>query len=79
MKLSPYYRVFEEEDYLQRLAARKDALTALCRTTGWRYHCHHTDASAVTALVLASVSFSDAQRRTALPGEKTGASSRASA
>lgn len=37
--------------YLARLALRKDALAALCATTGWRYHCHHTDASAQSALL----------------------------
>jgi len=29
--------------YLERLAARKDALDMLCRRTGWRLDIHHTD------------------------------------
>lgn len=28
--------------YLERLAARKDALRGLARATGWQYACHHT-------------------------------------
>ncbi|MFX0546805.1 DUF58 domain-containing protein [Roseovarius sp. S1116L3] len=39
------------ERYLERLAARKDALRSLCRTTGWEYACHHTDASPQAALL----------------------------
>jgi uncharacterized protein (DUF58 family) len=31
------------EEYLARLAERKDRLRAVCRRTGWRYHLHHTD------------------------------------
>ena len=37
--------------YLDRLAARKDALENLARTTGWQYVCHHTDASDAAALL----------------------------
>jgi uncharacterized protein (DUF58 family) len=37
--------------YLERLAARKDALRALCRVAGWNYSCHHTDASPQGALL----------------------------
>lgn len=37
--------------YLDRLAARKAALADLARVTGWQYHCHHTDASAASALL----------------------------
>ena len=37
--------------YLERLAARKDALAALAAATGWHYGCHHTDASAQAALL----------------------------
>lgn len=37
--------------YLERLAARKDALRALTRATGWQYHCHHTDGPATGALL----------------------------
>lgn len=37
--------------YLERLAARKDALRGLCRAAGWEYVCHHTDASAQAALL----------------------------
>lgn len=37
--------------YLERLAERKDRLSALARLTGWRYECHHTDASAQSALL----------------------------
>jgi len=37
--------------YLERLAARKDALRELCRATGWDYACHHTDSSPQTALM----------------------------
>jgi uncharacterized protein (DUF58 family) len=31
------------EEYLQRLAARKDLLLQATRRTGWRFHVHHTD------------------------------------
>jgi uncharacterized protein (DUF58 family) len=37
--------------YLQRLAARKDELTQLCRATGWRLGLHHTNDSAQSALL----------------------------
>jgi uncharacterized protein (DUF58 family) len=37
--------------YLERLAERKARLAALCETTGWRYHCHHTSDSAQSALL----------------------------
>jgi len=31
------------EEYLQRLAARKDRLLQATRRTGWQFHVHHTD------------------------------------
>ncbi len=37
--------------YLDRLAARKDVLQSLARTTGWQYHCHHTDRPGTAALL----------------------------
>lgn len=37
--------------YLERLAERKARLSALCETTGWRYHVHHTGDSAQAALL----------------------------
>jgi uncharacterized protein (DUF58 family) len=37
--------------YLDRLAARKDALASLAAATGWQYGCHHTDAGAQAALL----------------------------
>ncbi|MFV2003254.1 MAG: DUF58 domain-containing protein, partial [Paracoccaceae bacterium] len=37
--------------YQDRLAARKDRLEMLARTTGWLYQCHHTDQSAEAALL----------------------------
>jgi uncharacterized protein (DUF58 family) len=37
--------------YLDRLAARKDELHTLCRTTGWHLGLHHTGDSAQTALL----------------------------
>lgn len=37
--------------YLERLAARKARLIELARLTGWRYHCHHSDASPLAALL----------------------------
>ena len=37
--------------YLDRLAARKAALTDLARATGWQYSTHHTDSSASSALL----------------------------
>ncbi|UWR02729.1 DUF58 domain-containing protein [Ruegeria conchae] len=37
--------------YLDRLARRKDALTQLCRATGWQMGLHHTGDSAQSALL----------------------------
>ncbi len=37
--------------YLDRMAERRDALEALCRTAGWRLGLHHTGDSAQTALM----------------------------
>ena len=37
--------------YLERLAARKTRLADLARASGWHYHCHHTGASAQSALL----------------------------
>ncbi|CAD0184366.1 hypothetical protein RUESEDTHA_01245 [Ruegeria sp. THAF57] len=37
--------------YLERLANRKDALTQLCRATGWQLGLHHTGDSAQAALL----------------------------
>lgn len=37
--------------YLDRLAARKDALATLARRIGWQFHTHHTDDSATSALL----------------------------
>ncbi|MEM7521301.1 MAG: DUF58 domain-containing protein [Pseudomonadota bacterium] len=37
--------------YLERLAARKAELEALCALSGWRYGLHRTDASAQSALL----------------------------
>ncbi len=42
-----------KDDYLARLAARKAQMRDLCRATGWRYLCHHTDTSALEALMWA--------------------------
>ena len=39
------------DDYLGRLAERKDALDKLARETGWTYLCHHTDKPAQSALM----------------------------
>lgn len=39
------------EEYLDRLAARKDALRAMARRTGWRYHLHRTDSAAEPSLL----------------------------
>lgn len=39
------------DDYLERLAERKDQLEALARRTGWMYLCHHTDQPAQSALM----------------------------
>jgi uncharacterized protein (DUF58 family) len=37
--------------YVQRLHERRDRLRALCRLTGWHFHCHHTDDSPQSALL----------------------------
>jgi len=37
--------------YLARLAERKEDLAQLAAATGWQYDCHHTDASAQSALL----------------------------
>ena len=37
--------------YLERLAERKDRLSQLARATGWQFHTHHTDVSAISALL----------------------------
>ena len=37
--------------YIDRLAARKDALQNLCATTGWQYGVHHTGSSAQSGLL----------------------------
>ncbi|WP_296423203.1 DUF58 domain-containing protein [Yoonia sp.] len=37
--------------YLERLAARKDRLRHLARTTGWQFQTHHTGQSAANALL----------------------------
>ncbi len=39
------------KDYLARLAARKDALRAMTRRTGWSFYVHHTDTPAEPALL----------------------------
>lgn len=39
------------DEYLQRLAERKDRLAQAARHTGWRYHVHHTDQPAEPALL----------------------------
>jgi uncharacterized protein (DUF58 family) len=39
------------DEYLARLAERKDRLQQAARRTGWRYHVHHTDQSAEPALL----------------------------
>jgi uncharacterized protein (DUF58 family) len=40
-----------KDRYLDRLAVRKEAMTALARSTGWQFWCHHTDVSAQSALL----------------------------
>ncbi len=40
-----------KDRYLSRLAERKDRLSVLARTTGWQYHCHHTDTAAASPLL----------------------------
>lgn len=37
--------------YMTRLAARKDELSQLCRSTGWQYHLHHSNETAQAALL----------------------------
>lgn len=37
--------------YTERLAARKDALSAMARAAGWQFHVHHTNSSAEAALL----------------------------
>lgn len=37
--------------YLERLAERKDRLSALARAAGWQYEVHHTDAAPAQALL----------------------------
>lgn len=37
--------------YLDRLARRKEELITLCATSGWSYHCHHTNESETSALL----------------------------
>lgn len=39
------------EAYLSRLAERKARIAELCALTGWRWHLHHTDQSAQSALL----------------------------
>ncbi len=39
------------ERYLDRLAARKEALAAMAGRIGWQYHLHHTDAPPTAALL----------------------------
>lgn len=39
------------DDYLARLAERKDQLEALARRTGWMFLCHHTDKAPQNALM----------------------------
>ena len=39
------------DDYLDRLAERKDHLSTLARRTGWQFTTHHTDSPAPAALL----------------------------
>lgn len=39
------------EEYIDRLAARKDALRMMAKRTGWQFHVHHTDGPAEPALM----------------------------
>ncbi len=39
------------DEYVRRLAARREALQALCRHRGWTFSLHHTDASPQSALL----------------------------
>ncbi|MEM6407129.1 MAG: DUF58 domain-containing protein [Pseudomonadota bacterium] len=50
-----------KDDYLSRLAKRKAELKELCRVTGWRYHCHHSNQPALTALMWAYRALDHAQ------------------
>lgn len=50
-----------KDAYLNRLAARKAGLQDLCRATGWRYLCHHTDTGALKALLWAYRALDHAQ------------------
>ncbi|WP_299845440.1 DUF58 domain-containing protein [uncultured Roseovarius sp.] len=49
--------------YLERLAARKDELSALSLATGWQYQCHHTSDSAQSALLWLYGAFERGQLR----------------
>ncbi|MEP5155270.1 DUF58 domain-containing protein [Planktotalea sp.] len=40
-----------KDKYLEKLAARKDALQHLCSVAGWQFSTHHTDQSAQSALL----------------------------
>lgn len=40
-----------KDKYLEKLAARKEALAHLCGVTGWQFTTHHTDTSAQSALL----------------------------
>lgn len=46
--------------YLERLAARKDALATLARSLGWDYHLHHTNQPPLGALIWAHHAISGA-------------------
>lgn len=39
------------DEYIRRLATRREALQALCRRRGWTFSLHHTDASPQSALL----------------------------
>jgi uncharacterized protein (DUF58 family) len=39
------------DEYVRRLAARRESLQALCRHRGWTFSLHHTDASPQSALL----------------------------
>jgi uncharacterized protein (DUF58 family) len=39
------------DEYMHRLATRREALQALCRRRGWTFSLHHTDASPQSALL----------------------------
>jgi len=40
-----------KQEYLDKLAARKSALAAIAKQTGWQFLCHHTDAPPQPALM----------------------------